>query len=403
MKSAARERRTSLRAAAMRFVVLAGVVSLFADMAYEGARSITGPFLAILGASAAVVGFVAGFGELLGYALRLVSGRLSDRTGQFWPIIIVGYVLSMGAVPLLALAPNWEVAAVLIIIERAGKATRNPPRDVMLARASTDIGRGWGFGVHEALDQFGALIGPLLAAGVLALRHNYRVAFAILLIPSLLTIAGIITARVLYPAPTDLHAKPTDVHTTGMPRAFWIYLSGAALVAIGFADFALIAYHFQKHAVVSTAWVPVFYSIAMGTGGLASLIFGRLFDRTGIGILIPLTIASAMFAPLVFFGGFAAALVGVMLWGVGMGVHDSIMSAAVANMVPQHRLASAYGLFTGGYGVAWFAGSVALGFLYGYSKLAVVVFSVAAELAAIPLFLALRAQRAGAHADTPPD
>jgi MFS family permease len=397
------ERRTSLRAAAMRFVVLVGVVSLFADMAYEGARSITGPFLAILGASAAVVGFVAGFGELLGYALRLVSGRLSDRTGQFWPIIIVGYVLSMAAVPLLALAPNWEVAAVLIIAERAGKATRNPPRDVMLARASTDIGRGWGFGVHEALDQFGALVGPLFAAGVLALRHNYRIAFAILVIPSLLTIAGIITARVLYPAPTDLHAKPTDVHATGMPRAFWIYLSGAALVAIGFADFALIAYHFQRHAVVSTAWVPVFYSIAMGTGGLASLIFGRLFDRTGIGILIPLTIASAMFAPLVFFGGFAAALIGVMLWGVGMGVHDSIMSAAVANMVPRHRLASAYGLFTGGYGVAWFAGSVALGFLYGYSKLAVVVFSVTAELAAIPLFLVLRAQRAGAHVDVPPD
>jgi MFS family permease len=403
MKSEARERRTSLRAAAMRFVVLVGVVSLFADMAYEGARSITGPFLAILGASAAVVGFVAGFGELLGYGLRLVSGRLSDRTGQFWPIIIVGYVLSMAAVPLLALAPNWEVAAVLIIAERAGKATRNPPRDVMLARASTDIGRGWGFGVHEALDQFGALVGPLLAAGVLALRHNYRIAFAILLIPSLLTIAGIFTARVLYPAPTDLHAKPTDVHATGMPRAFWIYLSGAALVAIGFADFALIAYHFQRHAVVPTAWVPVFYSIAMGTGGLASLIFGRLFDRTGIGILIPLTIASAMFAPLVFFGGFAAALVGVMLWGVGMGVHDSIMSAAVANMVPRHRLASAYGLFTGGYGVAWFAGSVALGFLYGYSKLAVVIFSVAAELAAIPLFLVLRAQRAGSRVDAPPD
>jgi MFS family permease len=309
----------------------------------------------------------------------------------------------MAAVPLLALAPNWEVAAVLIIAERAGKATRNPPRDVMLARASTDIGRGWGFGVHEALDQFGALVGPLLAAGVLALRHNYRIAFAILLIPSLLTIAGIFTARVLYPAPTDLHAKPTDVHATGMPRAFWIYLSGAALVAIGFADFALIAYHFQRHAVVPTAWVPVFYSIAMGTGGLASLIFGRLFDRTGIGILIPLTIASAMFAPLVFFGGFAAALVGVMLWGVGMGVHDSIMSAAVANMVPRHRLASAYGLFTGGYGVAWFAGSVALGFLYGYSKLAVVVFSVVAELAAIPLFLVLRAQRAGSRVDTPPD
>jgi MFS family permease len=324
----------------------------------------------------------------------LASGRLTDRTGRFWPFILSGYFLSMVAVPLLAIAPNWEVAAVFIIAERAGKATRNPPRDVMLAHASTDIGRGWGFGVHEALDQFGALVGPLLAAGVLALRHSYRVAFVMLLIPSVLTIAGIIVARVLYPAPEELRPKPVDVNAAGLPRTFWIYLSGAALVAIGFADFALIAYHFQTHAIVSAAWIPVFYAIAMGTGGLASLIAGRLFDRTGIGLLIPLTIGSALFAPLVFFGGFGAALTGVMLWGVGMGVHDSIMSAAVADMVPHQRLASAYGLFTGSYGVAWFLGSVALGFLYGHSRAAVVIFSMVAEMAAIPLFMTLRARRA---------
>jgi MFS family permease len=381
----------------MRFVVLLGVVSLFADMAYEGARSILGPFLALLGASSAVVGFVAGLGELIGYALRLISGKLADRASRFWPIILSGYFVQMAAVPLLALAPNWEIAAVLIVAERSGKALRNPPRDVMLAHASTDIGRGWGFGVHEALDQFGALVGPLLAAGVLALRHSYRVAFAMLLIPSLLTVVGIVVARVLYAAPEELHPKSVDVKTTGLPRSFWLYLSGGALVAIGFADFALIAYHFHKHGVVSAAWVPVFYAIAMGTGGLASLIAGRLFDRAGIGILIPLTIGSAAFAPLVFFGGFGAALAGVMLWGVGMGVHDSIMSAAVANMVPHERLASAYGLFTGTYGMAWFLGSVALGFLYGHSRAAVVIFSVTAELAAIPLFLTLRARRAAAR------
>jgi predicted MFS family arabinose efflux permease len=241
------------------------------------------------------------------------------------------------------------------------------------------------------------LIGPLLAAGVLALKHSYRVAFAMLLVPSVLTVAGIVAARLLYAAPSDLHSKPANVHGSGLPRPFWIYLGGAALVAIGFADFALIAYHFQRHAIVSPAWIPVFYAIAMGSGGLASLIFGRLFDRTDIGILVPLTIVSAMFAPLVFFGGFGAALAGVVLWGIGMGVHESIMSAAVANIVPQHRLASAYGLFTGGFGVAWFAGSAALGFLYAYSRSAVVAFSIAVQLAAVPLFLVLRAQRAGAR------
>ncbi|MGZ4207680.1 MAG: MFS transporter [Actinomycetota bacterium] len=378
----------------MRFVVLIGVVSLFADMAYEGARSVTGPFLALLGASAGVVGVIAGAGELLGYALRLVSGRLADRTGRYWPITLAGYAIQMTAVPLLAVAPNWGVAAVFIIAERAGKATRNPPRDVMLAHASIEIGRGWGFGVHEALDQFGALVGPVIAAGVLALKHDYRIAFALLAVPSALTIAGIVLARVMYPAPSELHAQPADLHTSGLPRAFWVYLAGAALVALGFADFALIAFHFHALAVVSAAWIPLFYSIAMGTGGLGSLVFGKMYDRAGIGVLVPLTIGSALFAPLVFFGGFPAALAGVALWGVGIGVHESIMAAAVAGMVPSSRLASAYGLFTGAYGVAWFLGSVALGFLYGLSRTAAVSFSIAAELAAIPFFLWLRADDA---------
>lgn len=382
-------RRRSFRAGAMRFVVLIGIVSLFADWTYEGARSINGQYLAILGASSAVVGFVAGFGELVGYGLRLVSGRLSDATGRYWSITFLGYAINMSAVPLLALAPNWEIAALLIVAERVGKATRNPPRDVMLAHASTEMGRGWGFGVHEALDQTGAVIGPLVAAGILYLRHSYREAFVILLIPAILAIATLVVARLQYPTPHGMHASPPDVKTTGLPRIFWIYVAGAALVAIGFADFALIAYHFQKRAVISAAWVPVFYSMAMGVAGLGSLVFGRLFDRVGIAVLIPLTLVAALFAPLVFFGGFAAALVGVGLWGLGLGVHESIMAAAVAGMVASDRLASAYGLFTAAFGTAWFAGSFALGILYGISRPAVVAFSIAAQVAAIPLFFRL--------------
>ncbi len=381
-----------MKAAALKFVLLIGVMSFFADFTYEGSRSIIGPYLAVLGASAAAVGIVAGFGELLGYGLRLVSGRLSDQTGKYWLITIVGYVVQMSSVPLLALAGNWRFAALLIILERVGKAMRNPPRDVMLSHAAKEMGYGWAFGVHEALDQSGALFGPLVVAAVLALRGEYRIAFAVLLIPALVTLSILIVARLTYPRPQELDATPPDVKASGLPRVFWVYLVGAVLVAAGFTDFPLIAYHFAQASTVSSTLIPVFYAVAMGMGGIGSLIFGRLFDRVGIAVLVPLTLLSALFAPLVFLGGFWAALVGVALWGLGMGVHESIIPAAVALMVPVQRRASAYGLFTAGYGVFWFLGSAALGILYGVSLPALIAFSLVAELAAIPLFFVVRRQ-----------
>jgi len=380
----------SNRKAALKFVVLIGVVSFFADFTYEGARSVTGPFMAVLGANGTIVGIVAGLGELLGYGLRLVSGRLSEKTQKFWPITLFGYLIQMAAVPLLALAGNWQVAALFIIVERIGKAIRNPPRDVMLSHAAKEMGYGWGFGVHEALDQFGALFGPLVVAAVLAHQGNYRTAFAVLIIPAVITYSMLIVARLMYPRPEDLEAEVPDVHTKGLPRIFWIYLSGAALVAAGFADFQLIAYHFEKADAVKEIWIPIMYSIAMAVSGTGSLLFGRMFDRLGIGILIPLTLVSAVFAPLVFLGGFWPVIVGSALWGLGMGVHESIIPAAVATMVPRQRRPSAYGLFTAGYGVAWFAGSAVMGVLYDFSLTAVVIFCVALQLAAVPIFLKVR-------------
>jgi MFS family permease len=379
-----------MRGRALKFVLLIGVVSFFADFTYEGARSITGPFLAILGASATLVGFIAGLGELLGYGLRLVSGRLSERTGEFWPITLFGYVVQMSAVPLLALAPNWQVAGLLIVVERIGKAIRNPPRDVMLSHATRQIGYGWGFGLHEALDQFGALFGPLVVAAVLARQGSYRTAFAALLASALVTLTMLVIARLSYPRPEDLDVSVPNVHAEGLPRVFWIYLAGAALVAAGFADFTLIAYHFEKASVIPATWVPLFYSIAMAASGIGSLLFGRLFDRTGFWILLPLTVIGAASAPLVFLGGFWLALIGSALWGVGMGVHESIIPAAVATMVPPQRRPSAYGLFTAGYGVFWFVGSVLIGRLYDISIPAVIVFSIVTQLIAIPFFMNVR-------------
>jgi MFS family permease len=332
----------------------------------------------------------------LGYGLRLVSGRLADMTGKFWPITIVGYCVQMGAAPALALAGNWPAAAALIILERVGKAIRNPPRDVMLSHAGKRIGGyGWAFGLHEAMDQSGAMVGPLLVAAVLAHGGQFREAFAALLIPALVNIALVLLARSLYPRPQDLESSPPDVSGSGLPRLYWVYLTGAAWVAAGFADYPIIAYHFRRTGSVPGDWIAIFYSIAMAVSGGGSLLFGRLFDKFGFRVLIVLTVLSAAFAPLVFLGGFWTALIGAALWGLGIGVHESIIPAAVAPMVLVQRRASAFGLFTAVYGTAWFLGSASIGILYDISVPATVVFCVAAELAALPVFIGVGRHYAG--------
>ena len=378
---------------ALKFVLMVGIMSFFADFTYEGSRSITGPYLGLLGASAFTISVVSGAGEFLGYNIRLFSGRGADRTGKYWPITIGGYILQMSVVPLLALAGNWQVAAVLIIAERIGKGIRNPPRDAMLSHAAKDIGYGWAFGLHEALDQFGALFGPLLVALVLAMsHHDYKVAFASLAVPAAIMLSLLGVARVLYPRPQDLAAGPAPEARDGLPRVFWIYVGGAALAAAGFADFPLIAYHFQHAGTVSPALTPVFYAVAMAVSGTGSLVLGKVFDRAGIGVLIPLLVVGAVYAPLVFLGGFWAILAGSALWGLGMGVQESLIPAAVAPMVAPDRRASAYGLFTGIYGTAWVAGSIVIGVLVSVSLGGLVAFCIACQLAAIPLIWIVRAR-----------
>ncbi len=380
---AARARRLALR-----FVLLIGLLSFFADATYEGSRSILGPFLGSLGVTATVIGIIMGLGELAGYGLRLLSGRWADATGEFWAITILGYVVQMASVPALALARSWPAAAALIVLERVGKATRNPPRDVMLSHAGRQIGGyGWAFGLHEALDQFGALTGPLAVAALLARRADYHRAFAALLIPAAINIALVLTARWLYPRPQDLEPpQPPDVSAKQLPSLYWVYLAGAALVAAGFADYPLIAYHWSRHAVVPAEWVAIFYSVAMAVSGTGSLVFGKLFDRFGFKVLIVLTVVAAAFAPLVFLGNFTVALIGAAIWGLGIGVHESIIPAAVSPMIAADRRASAFGLFTAGYGLFWFVGSAAIGILYDRSIPAAIGFCVITQLAAVPLF-----------------
>ena len=385
------KRNTGVSAArALKFVFLLGTVSLFADMTYEGARSITGPYLAILGAKAAVVGFVAGFGELIGYGFRLVSGYISDKTGKYWSITFLGYGVNLMAVPALALTGRWELAAVLMIAERMGKAIRTPSRDAMLSHATKETGRGWGFGLHEALDQIGAVVGPLIVAVVLYFKGSYRTGFALLLLPAILALSILVAARLLYPRPRDLEVGSLELQTKRFPRIFWLYLAAVMLVGAGYVDFPLIAYHFQKVSVVSNAWIPIFYSTAMGMDAFAAIIFGRLFDKIGVSTLIIVSFLSSLFPPLVFLSGFYPALAGMALWGVGMGAQESIMRAAIAEMVSMDKRGTAYGIFNSGYGIFWFLGSALMGLLYGVSVPALVAFSMAMQLGSIPLFFLVR-------------
>jgi MFS family permease len=386
--------KTLPRQRAVLFIVFLGIVSLFGDMTYEGARSITGPYLGVLGVTATTIGIVAGFGELLGYGARLVSGYLGDRTGKYWAITIAGYLLNLFAVPLLALAGAWQIAVVLIIAERIGRGIRSPVRDAMLSHAASRTGLGWGFGLHQALDQLGAVAGPLVVSGVLFVGSGYQAAFGWLLIPAVLSMAVLLAARYLFPRPHDFELTPPPLEGEGLAPIFWVYIVAVAFIAAGYADFSLIAYHFDKAQIMPGAWIPILYAVAMAVDGLGALALGSLFDRIGIWTMVLATIASAAAAPLVFLGNLPLAVTGMACWGVGTGAQDSVMRATISRLAPQQRRATAFGIMNAAYGLAWFAGSVLLGVLYDLSLVAVVLTSALLQAAALPIFVRLATRKA---------
>jgi MFS family permease len=374
---------------AMAFVILLGVVSLFGDMTYEGARSITGQYLAVLGASGTIVGIVAGLGEFIGYGFRYISGYLSDKTGKYWMMTILGYAMNLLAVPLLALAGNWPLAVALIIMERFGKAIRSPSKDAMLSYATHSIGRGWGFGLHEAMDQIGAILGPLFVSVVLYYHGSYQASFGMLLIPALCALSVLLCARYLYPHPENLEKTSPGLKAEGFTKKYWLYIIAISCVAAGYVDFPLIAFHFQKTGQISEVWLPIFFSISMGAAGISALVFGSLFDRLGFSVLIFATILASLFVPLVFLGGFYFGLAGMILWGIGMGAQESIMRAVVADLVQKDKRGTAYGIFNLWFGVSWFLGSALMGFLYDTSLLGLIIFALGIQLIAVPVLFAV--------------
>ncbi len=379
---------------ALQFVVIIGIANFFADFTYEGARGIVGPFLGSLGASAAIVGFVAGVGELMGYGLRAVSGYFADKSHRHWAFAFVGYTVNLLAVPALALATRWPLAATLVVAERTGRGIRKPTVEAMLSYAGKSIGAGWVFGLNEALDQAGATIGPLLVALILYFNGGFRTGFGVLLIPALLCLAILVAARLLHPRPHELEQGTEHTFaTTKLTRAYWIYLGAGSLIAAGFADFALIGFHFHKANTVSSNLIPVFYAVAMASSAIASIPLGRLFDRFGPNISLFAFPISAAAAPFVFLGNSVAALIGMVFWGIGMSAQGSLLQAMLTGVIPPQKRSTAFGLFDTGYGIAWFLGSAVMGLLYEKSILAVALFSVCLQLAALPIFFIANKKR----------
>jgi MFS family permease len=377
------------RATALRFIVCLGVVSLFADMTYEGAYSIIGPFLKDLGASAAAVGLIAGLGEMVAASLRYFSGRLVDRTRAYWTVAICGYILNLVVVPALAFAGNWKMAALLVVAERTGKSLRGPARDVLLSEATGKIGHGWGFGVHAAMDQTGAVLGPLLMAAAVMRTQHFGPAFLRLAFPAAGALIALLVARLVYPQAGK--ATPRQVQSKTLPKVFWMYVAAAGVLAMGFVDFPLLAYHFQATALAKPAVIPLLFAGAMGINGLAALVLGKVFDHYGIRVLSFGILISLAGLPLGFLGGPGGAIASVACWGIGMGAQDACLRSGISQVVSMNKRGSAFGAFNGVYGIMWFLGSVTMGLLYGHSLMALVLFGVAAQLAAAVLFFRLHA------------
>ncbi len=379
----------------MTFVVLFGMVSLFSDMTHESANSIRGAFLSLAGASAAVIGFVSGLGELVGYGLRYVFGRLTDRTRRYWPMVLFGYALDVVAVPALALVGRngWVLACALLIIQRLGKAIKKPAKDTVMSFAASQEGVGKSFAIQELLDQIGAVLGPLLLYLIMLFQHSddtfsdYRMCFAFLAIPGTITLLLLWLTYKRFPHPENFEPEPKEYVPFRVSKRFVVYILGISLFAFGFADYSLIVMHFSRQHLFAAAVLPLLYALAMLTDAASAFVFGWLYDRHARLSLVVSTLVAAPFAVFAFLGSDVTSVVtGVVLWGIGMGAQESILKAAVATMVPKRSRATGYGIFECCFGAAWFLGSWLLGVLYDQSLVAMVIVSVAAQLLAAIVF-----------------
>jgi len=384
--------RSEAKSTALSLILMMGLVSALGDIVYESARSVSGPYLALLGASAVVVGSISGLGEFLGYGLRLVSGYIADRTRAYWVATFIGYGLIL-CIPLLAFAGRWEIAAGLLILERIGKAIRSPARDTILSHAAHQMGRGWGFAIHEFLDQLGAILGPLLLSAAFLVNGNYRAGFNWLWLPAILVMVFLTVARLRVPAPEKLEKNDdpnSQTEKKGFSRTFWIYAVFTFFSVAGFASFQLLSFHWLNKNLVAPGVIPVLYALAMGVDAVAALAVGKIYDRIG---LISLAIVPLL-TIIVPFVGFSSQLwliiLSVVVWGIVMAIHETIMRAAIADIAQINKRGTGYGIFNTLYGAAWFVGGSLMGWLYQTTFIALPLLVLAFEAVAFGFFIMLR-------------
>ncbi len=399
------------RKAAFHLIVIFGLVSLFGDIVYEGARSVNGPYLKTLGVSAAVVGFIAGLGEFIGYAIRLVSGYFADKTKAYWVFTFLGYGMLI-SVPLLSLTGVWQVAAFFIVMERFGKALRAPARDTIVSQASKQVGTGFGFAISEVMDQIGALTGPLILSGLFLVMGTsgneiakYQKGYSLFWIPFILVMACVTFAFIKFPHPEkfemDIKKAPEP---DKLSKTFWLYTVFSFITTMGFVNFALIGYHFKAKNVLSDAQIPLFYAIAMAVDGVAAWFIGIHYDRlkkrhdnerAGLGTLLMIPLFSVFIPVFAFSMNFTFALISAIIWGIVMGIHETIMKSAIADLTPMKKRGTGYGIFNTAYGLAMFVGSAAMGVLYDHSIAAVIAVAVVLQLLALPVFFLMKKEAYG--------
>lgn len=389
--------KNKLKSKAFAFLILLGIISLFSDFTHEGARSIYGTFLGLIGASAFAVSFTAGLGEFIGQALRIFTGMIADKTKKYWTMMIIGYSLNLLVIPLLIFvdASIWQVAVILILLERVGKGIRAPAKSALTSFTTQQFGAGKAFAIQEALDQFGAFLGPLFVFLILNLNKGseldgYHLAFGLLGIFAIITLVILVISKIKYPNPDQFEIKTVEKGFKGNKAFIW-YMLAISFLALGFIDYPVISFHIGKTSSIDVIYVPLLYSVAMGIDAVAALFFGYLFDKKGV-LALQISIAISMFfAPVIFLiDGTVALIIGIVLWGIGMGAQESILKAVVATVVSKDRRATAYGIFNSVFGLAWFIGSTVIGALYENSIMFVVIFSLIMEFIAIILLFVFK-------------
>ena len=368
------------------FLLVLGLISLLSDFTHEGARSIYGPYLGLLGASALVISFTSGFGELIGQTLRIVTGFIADKTKKYWTMMFIGYAINLLVIPLLMFvdASIWQVAIILILLERVGKSIRAPAKSALTSFTTPHLGAGKSFAIEEAMDQFGAFLGPMFVFAVLSFNqgselNGYQLAFGLLGIFAILTLVVLLVAKLKYPHPDQFEQSRSRQSIKGN-KAFMYYMIAISLIALGFIDYPILAFHIGTTTSINIIYVPLLYAMAMGVDAIAALLFGHLFDKKGIVSLIISVAISTFIAPVFFLvKGVLGIVIGVIIWGIGMGAQESILKAVVSTMVSKEKRATAYGIFYAVFGIAWFIGSLIVGWLYDFNIIYMVIFATFME------------------------